>query len=520
MDFMKQLENTANHSVTENGAVGYRTSGSPFVDATFKISTYRNKSEVEIIEDFLKMYEEDSILALKWLFYVRDIREGVGERKLFRTIVSYLANNDADEFSKLVGLIPEYGRWDDLFELFDSPLENQMMTFCATTLCEDKARMKKGKSTSLLAKWMPSENASSNETKVRARKFMKHFEMNARAYRRMLVNLRRYIDIVERKMSANNWSSIDYSKVPSKANLIYSNAFFRHDNERRAEFFKQLERGETKINASTLFPHDIVHRYRNKDGYWGIGRLIDVDTTLEELWKSQLKDFNLNNTLIIRDGSGSMTVNISKNDGVTALDVADALTLYFTSSCRGGFKDKFITFSSHPQLVDVSKFDTLHDKLDYLSEFNDCTNTNIEKTFDLILSTALNSNMKQEDMPERILIVSDMEFDAATYSSYSWEYTKSEYKIKLFDEIKQKFEKQGYKLPKLVFWNVNSRTSTIPVKENELGVSLVSGFSKNVINMVMQDELNPFNALLNVLNSDRYKPVETLLCKEDNIYSN
>jgi hypothetical protein len=333
--------------------------------------------------------------------------------------------------------------------------------------------------------------------------------MTSREYRKMLSKMRKYIDVVECKMSAKEWNGINYEAVPSRANLIYNNAFLRNDEERRRAYLGALEKGEAKINASTLFPHDIVHKY---------GRGYGVDATLEGLWEA-LPDTvkGCGNTIVVADGSGSMTCNVGGNTGVTALDVANSLAIYFAERSSGEFKDKYITFSERPQLVDFSNAKNLRDKLTIARQHNEVANTNIEAVFDLILNTAIRNKMAQEDMPANILIVSDMEFDSCATSGTpsasrnSWGWYSSSYQrptTTLFDTIAKKYAEHGYKLPRLVFFNVNSRTSTIPVKENDLGVALVSGFSPNTIKMIMSNKLDPYECLLEQLNTERYQAVE------------
>ena len=303
-------------------------------------------------------------------------------------------------------------------------------------------------------------------------------------------------------MSSGEWSAINYESVPSKANIIYRNAFLKNDENRRREYLAGLERGEVKINSSTNFPHDIVHGYV-KGGWRFNGR---EDKALEALWKALPDTVKENgNTLVVRDGSGSMTVNVDPNSNMSALEVATALAVYFSERSSGDFKDKFITFSSEPRMIDLKNHNTLAAKLRRCYSETDCSNTNIEKTFDLILQTAINGKMKQEDMPKNVLIISDMEFDNATYSYGRYGSTVNE---TLFETIGRKFRDAGYQLPRLVFWNVNSRTGTIPVKENSLGVALVSGFSVNVCKMVLSGELDPYKALIEQLDVERYKPVE------------
>ena len=510
MGFMNAIKNELDNEVqyTENGAVGYRTTGKKLLDLNFSVASLRSASEQQIINKFMDAYYENPVLACKWLFYARDVREGLGERRLFRTVFKWLAGGRADVAHNVLKFIPEYGRYDDLLCAFDTVLQGEVLNIIKAQLDADAHNMKNGKPISLCSKWLPSENASSAETKRLATAIRTKLCMTSRNYRKMLSEMRKYIDVVERKMSAKQWGEINYETVPSRANLIYNNAFLRNDEERRREYLGALEKGNAKINAGTLYPHDIVHKYGVCR--WGSNQ---YDAALEGLWKALPDTVNGNgNTIVVADGSGSMTGNVGGNTNVTALDVANALAIYFAERSSGEFKDKYITFSENPQLVDFSNAKTLREKLMIAYRHNEVANTNIEAVFDLILATAVNNHMSQNELPKNILIVSDMEFDscATTNSvvSNSWYSHRSAPTATLFDTIAQKYATHGYQIPRLVFWNVNSRTGTIPVKENDLGVALVSGFSVNIVNMVMSNKLDPYECLLDVLNTERYQPVE------------
>lgn len=498
MGFMSQLKNELDNEtkLTENGAVGYRTSGKKLLDLNFAVASLRRASETEIINKFMGAYFEDKVTAVKWLFYSRDVREGLGERRLFRIAMKEFMESEPKAAKELIKLVPEYGRWDDLWCLLETDLVNDVVELVKIQLAEDFKNMSESKSISLLAKWMPSLNASSEQTKKYASILCKKLDDTPRSYRKFLSKMRKYLDVVECKMSAREWNAINYETVPSRANLIYNGAFLRNDEERRREYLGKLEKGEVKINAATLFPHDIVHKYTSG---W-CRSLKSLDATLEGLWKA-LPDTvqGAENTIVVADGSGSMTCNVGGNTGVTALDVANALAIYFAERASGEFKDKYITFSHRPQLVDFSNAKTLRDKIQIALRHDEVADTNIEATFDLILQTAVNNNMSQEDMPKNILIISDMEFNSACYSCPN---------ETLFTTIAKKYAAHGYKLPRLVFWNVNSRTNTIPIKENYLGVVLVSGFSVNIVNMVMSNNTDPYECLLETLNTERYQPVE------------
>lgn len=510
MGFMQNIKNMLNNeyntSVTENGAVGYRTSGKALLDLNFAVSSFRNAPLETIAEQFVKAYYEDPKLAIRWLFYAGDVREGLGERRLFKTIMIYLAQSHIELARALMPLIPEYSRWDIVVALMDSPLADEAVGMIQRQLQEDSINKEKGISISLCAKWLPSENASSGSTKQMARMLAKRLSMTSRQYRQMLSSYRQYLDVVEVKMSSRRWADINYEAVPSRANLIYNTAFLRNDEERRREFLGAVKKGEKTIHAGVLYPHDIVHSYidtERKPGYW---YLKSLDDTLEELWKA-LPDYvqGNGNTLCVADGSGSMFTTVG-NTQVTCLDVANALAIYFAEHCTGQFKDTYITFSRTPQFVDLSKGKTLLGKLEIAMSHNEITNTNIEAVFDLILDTAVKYHMPQKELPTNLLILSDMEFDMATRNNINGKWVSPD--EKMFDTFARKYAAHGYRLPRLVFWNICSRTKTIPLRENALGVALVSGFSPTITKMVLSNEIDPYKVLAEQLMVPRYDVVE------------
>lgn len=487
---------------TENGALVYKTSGKKLMDLNFAVGSFRNKSADFIYKMFFDAYIEDKELAMKWLFYCRDCRGGIGERNVFRVVLQRFAENHEEELEKVLCLVPKYGRWDDLWCLLDTPLKAVVIKIVEDQLMEDINDYSKGESISLLAKWMPSCNASSKKTRRYASILFNGLGFTKKFYIKLLKDLRKHLDVVETKISKNKWDEVVYENVPSYANLLYRNAFMRHDEERRSEYLKSLANGETKINAQVLFPHDIVHRYWDLDFAWLYDSLKKYDKSLEELWKN-LPDYvdGENNTLVIRDGSGSMLCQVG-NTNLRAITISTALAIYFSERCSGEFKDKFITFSSSPELVDLSSATSLFRKIEICNKYDDYTNTDLYKTFKLLLEVAVENEYDQSQLPKNLLIVSDMEFDDATDF-----YDRNNGAETLFKKINKEYASYGYKLPRLIFWNVCSRTNGIPVKENELGIALVSGFSPAVVKMVLSDELDPYKCLLNILNSDRYKIV-------------
>lgn len=504
-DLKETLNEDFNYSVTENGALGYRTTGKELLDMNFAISSMRNMSEQDIADRFAKVFYENKLYAIKWLFYARDIRGGIGERRLFKICMRYLVNEHIKIAEALLPLISEYGRWDDLIDLLNTPIRNDVICLITEQLDQDMIHMANNEPVSLLAKWMPSNNTSNREAVRTANMLAKRFGISPRQYRKMLASLRSYLRVVEIDISKNNWNKIDYSTVPSKANLLYKDAFMRHDEERRKKYLESLQRGETKINSSVLFPHDIVHKYMEGYRSWSSHVKSQDDVALEEMWKG-LPNYvsGAGNTIVVADGSGSMTVRVDNNSSVSALDVANSLAIYFAERSSGQFKDNYITFSSNPQLVDLSNGKSLREKIAIALHHDEVADTNIEAVFALILQTAINKNMKQDELPNNILIVSDMEFNACARTNDRYGYPDK----RLFSTIAEHYHVHGYQLPRLVFWNVNSRTGTIPIKENNLGVALVSGFSPAVVKMVLSNKLDPYECLIEQLNGERYQPVE------------
>ncbi len=482
---------------TENGALGYKSTGHALLDLNFRAASYRDADPQNIIEDFAHAYAEDKLLALKWLFFARDVRGGMGERRLFRIILGYLAVTCPELVRKLIPLVAEFGRYDDLLLLLDTSCAEDTIRYIGERLADDTKNMQEGQPVSLLAKWLPSINTSSKEARRLGRKIAAGLNLSEKGYRKLLSPLRKYIDVVECKMSKREWSTIEYPHVPSRASLLYRNAFSRHDAERYNAYIESVRKGEAKINADVLFPHDIVCRYRGE--VWG-DPLRELDPVLEALWD------NLPNTaeegqriLVVRDGSGSMSVPFGSS-AISALDCSTALAVYFAERMHGEFKGKFITFSRHPALIDLSDCQSLHDKLKRAYSEDDCSNTDIHAVFRLILKSAVANHLSQDALPTAILILSDMEFDG---HRFVWDRA-------LFDTISAEYEAQGYKLPRLVFWNLNSRTRVVPMTQNDLGVTLISGFSPHLAKMVMSAQLDPYRALVEILQSPRYSPLDSL----------
>lgn len=497
----------ANVAYTENGARGYKSSGSALVDLNFAVTQLRSKTgdkanDAKIIDKFRAAYQENPELAVVWLIYARSIRDkiGLGERNIFRVCMIDLAKNNMDSFvKKVIPKFGELGRYDDLWPLLNiKATRNAVCGYVVAQLGKDIEDYKQGKNISLLAKWMPSCNTSSKQTVKYSMTLQKALKWTPRQYRQTLATLRKHIDVTEVKMSDNQWQAIDYEKVPSKANLLYSKAFLKHDEDRRRKYLGALNKGDAKINASVVYPHEIVHAY-NFPKY--SCRNVIVDPALEAMWKtfSSENSFNLKNIIVVADGSGSMTTKIRGTD-ISCLEVANALSIYCSEHCEGAYKDKYITFSTQPQLVDLSDCKTLRDKVVEARKYDEVSNTNIELTFDLLLNVAVDYGMSQDEIPD-VLVLSDLGFDYATGDNRGKAPDQS-----LFNTIRDKWNDAGYELPKIVWWNIASmQSNALPVSNNEnFPCALVSGFSVNVLKMVMSKKLNPYDVLVETLENPVY----------------
>ena len=513
--FMNALTNNEK-SYTANDGTAYRTSGSPLVDLNFSVpalrqaavdfygkskhnshfySTDRTMDAVEALRLFITSYEEDPLYTMKWLMYARHIKLGLGERDVFRMMLTKIGDLHPEmALQFIIGTeLWNYGRWDDVLRIFfdttSTILHDGLGEVISNQFRRDVIGCSLGDSISLLAKWMPSNNTSSKEKRSEAVILQSLLHLSAREYRKTLSRLREYLAVVDRKASLNQWNDINYNHVPSKANLKYRNAFLKHDEERRQVYLASLEKGDdsVKINANSMFLYDIVQAYVKADSCWD-SSLNPYDETLEQLWNAQESPKDYDDILVIRDGSGSMGQQLSGNSSVTALSLADSIALYCAQHNKNeSFKNRFITFSNRPQMVEISMCQTLRDKLRRLYRFDDYSNTDIEATFDLILDTAVKNHLPQDELPSSCLIISDMQFDQATAHDDN---------TTVIESCRQKFEALGYSMPRLIFWNVSVYAhNTIPVQMHPSGVILVSGFSKSIVDMVVSRELNPETAL-------------------------
>ena len=482
---LEHLKNEANRTYTENGAVTYATTYSDCLDLFATIGALRSSNEQEIISRFVRAFTEDPNLALKTLFFARDVRGGLGERKVFRVCLQWLAHNAPASVKKNIPYVAEFGRWDDLLSLLGTPCEKDAMLLIKKQLEADLESMDMGDDVSLLAKWLPSVNASNAQTVQYAKKIARFLGMTDATYRKTLVKLREHIRIIENSLREKDYS-FDYSKQPSKAMFKYRKAFYRNDGERYGEFLGKVTRGEAQLHTGTLTPYEIIKPFFYE--HVGDQEASAIDAT----WNAQ-EDFTRDeNALVVIDGSGSM---YSRTDPMPAT-VALSLGIYYAERTTGAFHNHFITFSERPQLVEI-KGETILEKVRYCHDYNEVANTNIQKVFELILQAAVKNSVPQSEMPSTLYIISDMEFDCCTRGA---ELTNFEYAKKIFAEA-------GYDLPRVVFWNVQSRNKQQPVTQNEQGVALVSGCSPRIFSMLKSGILSPLGYMLDILGAERYEKI-------------
>ena len=482
MSFYEISEKILNEAFTENGDKAFKSTGSFCLDYFSLVGGMRYNLK-DALNLFMKAYFENPKLAVKILFYTRDIRNGLGERDLFRYALNTLANMYPFVAKQLIEYIPEYGRYDDLIVLIDTSVKKDVIDFIKAKLDEDIKNKKEGKSISLLAKWLPSINTSSSETRLYAEKIATLLGLKKVEYRKMLSFLRKDL-IIENNLREKDYT-FDYEKIPGGAMFKYKDAFVRNDKERYDKYLSDLSVGKAKMNANTIFPYEVIRTLEN-------GANSSQYPTLDAIWKSFDRTKISSKTIVVRDGSGSM-YDYNK---VTANSVATSLAILFAEQLTGSFKDKFITFSSKPEIVTI-KGEMIHEKYQFISTYNDYTNTNIKKVYDLILKVYQDKSFKESAALDRIVIISDMEFDCLTNA-----------RISTFEYFENEFNKLGFKMPEIVFWNVRARDIHFPVV-NKLGVKLISGSSAKIIEMVTNNlSVDAYQFMLECL--EKYSFIDNL----------
>ena len=508
-NFLNGMKSATNYTYTENGAVTHKTTMDSLMDLFAMGAAYRTRTDEDCILLFKNAFDENPTYALKCLFYIRDVRGGQGERRFFRVITKWLASYAPEAMRRNLTHVPEFGRWDDLFAFVGTSLALDALDIVKHQLALDV----QCKTPSLLAKWMPSENTSSVKTRTLATKVRKYLGMTSKQYRKTLSVLRARINVLERLMSEGRWDEIEFDKIPSKAGLKYKNAFARHDIERmkknpEVKSYEDFAKDTTtKVNAKALYPYEVVDKATNvmkcSGGYYySRGAAIPMDDTdrlmVNKYWENLADYFNEKsfNGLAVVDTSGSMTWS---GGAAAPINVAISLGLYCAEKAKGPFAGHYVSFSSRPQLIECAGVDFC-DKVQRIYQTNLCENTNIEATFDMLLNTAIQNHCNQDDLPQNIIVISDMEFDGARgYYSGS---TKT-----LMENIRDKWARAGYRLPHLIYWNCQARQNNIPEDMGCGLVSYVSGMSPSIFEQIMSGKTG-YDLMMEKLDSDRYSVIQ------------
>lgn len=504
MNFAQAMYKQGTHKLTENGAFAYdSTAQGAMLDLFSQIGALRPRTEREIEQKFAAAFKEDKLLATKMMFYAGDIREGgLGERRTFRICLHWLAENHPEIVVKNIQLIPFYNRFDSLFTLVGTECEAVMWELVAETLTKDVRAMKastksKHVPVSLLAKWMPSENTSSAKTRALAGKAMRALKLTPRTYRRMLSALRKHIGITERMMSAGEWGLIDYAKVPSYAMHNYGSAFAKHDHERFDAYLKSVNKGEVKINASTLYPYDLVEKYMPRHynaqvrHYGDCYVSVKEDAVVEAQWNA-LPNYLTKpmNAVVMADVSGSM----SGRPMATSIGLA----IYFAQHNTGLYHNQYMTFTNQPHFINIKEGASLLENVQKVASAGVGYGTNLELAFREVLRTAIVNDVRADEMPKTIVVISDMEIDRYMRPGRHWDFLM---------KMRALYAGHGYTLPKIVMWNVDARKDTVLSQSED--VIFISGQSASSFKALCQnlDGVTAYELMLQVLNGKAYDKV-------------
>ena len=502
MNFATAMHREGTHKLTENGAYAYdSTAQGALLDLFSQIGALRPRTEREIENKFAAAFHEDKLLATKMLFYAGDIRQGgLGERRTFRICLRWLADNHPEIVNKNIELIPYFNRFDSWFVLCGTKCEKLMWENVAKTLAADMKAYNASVGTkhvpiSLLAKWMPSENTSSEKTRQMAVKAQRALQLTPRKYRKMLSALRKHINVTERLMSAGEWAKIDYAKVPSYAMHNYGSAFAKHDYQRFNAYLQSVKKGEVKINASVLYPYDLVEKYMNSrvaGTYCGdcyVAR--NEDAVVEAQWKAMPNYLTKPvNAVVMADVSGSMRGR--------PMATSIGLATYFAQHNTGHYHNQYLTFTSEPSFINLREGASLLDCVKKVAEAGVGYSTNLEKAFLAILETAVNYRVPNSEMPKALVVISDMEIDKYMRPGRHWDF---------LNVMRKRFANYGYTLPKIVMWNVNARKDTVLSQSED--VIFISGQSPSSFKALCQnlDGITAYELMVQTLNGKAYEKV-------------
>jgi hypothetical protein len=465
------------NAVTENGMTTNSSSLNNCVNLFFQIGAMRGMDKKRLLAKVSKAFNEDPLTTIKIIFWARDVRGGAGERQIFRDCLLWLCDNHREVLHKNIHLISEYGRWDDI------------LTLVGTQNCWDSAldiiKTALDNKDGLCAKWMPRKGKKANIIR-------RYLKMSPKVYRKLLVGL---TNVVETKMCAKDWGSIDYSKLPSLASSRYQKAFTKNDESRYETYKQALVDGVTKVNAGAVYPYDIIKSISNG------GEKVVAQAQWDSL-PNYMEGIN-ERVLPVVDVSGSMGTPAGNNGNVTCMDVSTSLGLYISERNEGIFKNAFITFSSRPQLQLLKG--SLAARLNQLERADWGMNTDLKATFELILDQAVKHNVPLSEMPTKVLVLSDMEFDEAIGSRV---YDISDWNPTAQEMIKGMYEEAGYEMPGIVYWNIQSRQDNVPTRFDEMGTALVSGFSPSIMKSILScEELTPYKMMMETIGSARYESI-------------
>lgn len=495
----QNIQTNANKTYTENGDKAYLTTLNANLDFFALASSLRNNGYTrlkELKELLDKATVEDLNLAIKNIFFLRDVRNGNKERDLGRFALTYLSNNRPDTFNKIIEFIPVIGRFDDLSYVLSVTKQESVKKEIAHFILLQLESDNQSENPSLLAKWLPTTDAGKktrSQAKILTSLLQKYFDVHPFAYHRMVKNIRKKLDLLETKITEEKFEQIDYSKVAGQAMLKNKAVFAKKDQERFNAYQESLNKGEVKAKTDTITPVQLVEQLVNKVSY---GLHLNPMLTEKEKqfinnqWRDLERNLTDKNIIVVRDGSGSMSG--------TPMNTASALAIYASECLTGTFKNSFITFSSRPEFVEFPDFaKTLSDKLTFLSAYNDISNTDIEKVYNLILKSSI--GIPEKDQIDTVVIVSDMEFDCISHDADESTY----------EQAKRQFENHGIKFPHVVFWNVDARHTHYPATNND-DVSLVSGYSSEIFKEIIKNEVKtPSKRMLQTLS--RYDYLDNIL---------
>lgn len=538
---------------------------------------YYTNTRNELKEKIEKSYAEDKLLTLKLLFYMRDIRGGQGLRDAFKIGFKHLLfkeieNKNEFELLHFLKLVGHYGRFDDLLFFLDlndvvdefiinsiikPQLENDLAVANLVKVeiengadleeAVGKVLSEHGKDLTLLAKWLPSNNASSKKTKYLARKIARTLGLSNKEYQKTLVTIRKVLNLVETKLSERKFDEVDYSKVPSKAMKKYKKAFENRDGVRYKGYLETLTRQlanpnevsseevKVKVNTQALLPHEIVgefvslitQKFYSTPNKGEMVRLNSIKTYMETekeqesklakaQWVSYVNDlrekFNdLPSFIPVLDASGSMSMSSSLGKS-NPFEFATTLSIMLSELNNEYWKNKILTFSKSSKFIDIGESTDIFERfVNLMANRVPALSTDLGKSFDEVLDHAVKNNIPVEDMPKALVVLTDMNFNGEVHSfieGYGYGSLSLETYI---NSYKEKFEEKGYTLPQVIVWNLTNDTTSYSIEGLEQGITTVSGYSlKNLDSILTSNIDSPMKSMLRVLNSEKYSLVDDI----------